>query len=195
MQALKDALEARSRLPDMRATVPYCRQPVIAAPDFAAGEESREVHVQRQAKSSLALPSMSTHHAECVILDWWNGMSCADPPSTCCPLPVCLQNEVYRTLISLQNSNLNYYTTNAHSAPQRASESALSAAREREAREPGLAYLLVELVPDSAGEPWGTADDAADHIGAAVPVVPFTPCNPEEHAEQVHHCSAASPCR
>ena len=65
-----------------------------------------------------------------------------------------------------------------------------AAGREREAREPGLAYLLVELVPDSAGEPWGAADDAANNIGAAVPIVPFTPCDPEEHAEQVLPCSA-----
>jgi len=52
VQAADDALEARSRLQDMRATVQYSRQPVIAAADFAAGEESTEVHVQRQASSS-----------------------------------------------------------------------------------------------------------------------------------------------
>jgi len=69
------------------------------------------------------------------------------------------------------------------------------AGREREAREPGLAYLLVELVPDSAGEPWGAADDATDNVGAPMIMVPFTPCDPEEHAEQVRHPFAGMFCR
>ncbi len=46
-------------------------------------------------------------------------------------------------------------------------------------------------MPDSAGEPWGAADDAADSIGAPVIMVPFTPRDPEEHAEQVLDCLAA----
>lgn len=51
-------------------------------------------------------------------------------------------------------------------------------------REPGVVYLMEELVPDSPGEPWGT-EGASEGGGACVLVVPFTPSDLEEHAEQV----------
>ncbi len=47
MQAAVQAVEARSRLGFMRATVPFVCRPAQGAADVAKGEDSAEVQVQR----------------------------------------------------------------------------------------------------------------------------------------------------
>ena len=56
--------------------------------------------------------------------------------------------------------------------------------REREAREPGVVYLMQELVPDEPAVPWDL-QDPAPLLDNALPVIPFTPCDPDEHDDQV----------
>ena len=108
----------------------------------------------------------------------WSKQACKMPPPPHPPLANAVHHHV---AVRIQ-----VHSCSSGGVPVQLAKQAMHCcdAREREKREPGLVYLLDELVPDSPGEPWG-ADDAADAGAACVLVVPFAPSDPEEHAEQV----------
>lgn len=56
--------------------------------------------------------------------------------------------------------------------------------RDREMREPGMVYLLEELVPESPAAPWDMYDPQPPQ-DAALPIIPFTSLDVEEQGDQV----------
>ena len=56
--------------------------------------------------------------------------------------------------------------------------------RHREKREPGIIYLLEELVPESPAAPWDMYDPQPPQ-DTALPIIPFTSLDAEEQGDQV----------